>query len=124
MIRELTFGKEQVIRTVGDFNVRKVTHPESTVIRYWNDDLTEEIAQAVIQGNFIFYVIVNPNYRKQGYEASIVKDAASLVEGDSYLIPQDNKPELVKFYEKLGFVIFSRNEAGEIIMKKISNRMQ
>lgn len=121
MIREITNGKEQVIRKVEDFNVRKVTHPESTVLRYWNDDLTEEIAQVVIQGNYIFYVIVNPDYRKQGYGAKIVQDATSIVKGDAYLIPQDNKPELVKFYESLGFVIHSRNENGEIIMQKKAN---
>lgn len=118
MIRELTFGKEQVIRKVGDFNVRKVTHPESTVIRYWNDELTDEIAQAVIQGNYIFYVIVNPDCRKQGYGAKIVLDAVSVIKGDAYLIPQDNQEHLIHFYESLGFVIHSRNEAGEIIMTR------
>lgn len=121
MVKEITNGKEQVIRKVEDFNARKVTHPESTVIHYWNDDLTEEIAQAVIQGNYIFYVIVNPNYRKQGYGASIVKEAASLVKGDSYLIPQGNQEHLIHFYESLGFKEDSRNADGEIIMKKSKN---
>lgn len=118
MIREIVNGKEQVIRTVGDWNKRKVTHPESTVIRYWNDELTDEIAQAVLQENYIFYVVVNPDYRKQGHGAKIVLDAVSVIKGDAYLIPQDNKPELIEFYEKLGFVIHSRNEAGEIIMMR------
>lgn len=118
MIRELTRGKEQVIRKVEDFNVRKVTHPESTVVRYWSDDLTTEIAQAVIQRNFVFYVIVNPEYRKQGYGAKIVLDAVSLIKGDAYLIPQDNQEHLIHFYENLGFKEDSRNEAGEIVMKK------
>lgn len=121
MIREITNGKEQVIRKVEDWNAKKVTHPESTVIRYWNDDLTEEIAQAVIQGNYIFYVIVNPNHRQQGYGAKIVEDAASMIKGDAYLIPQDNQEHLIRFYENLGFKEDSRNESGEIIMVKKAN---
>ena len=121
MIREITNGKEQVIRKVEDWNARKVTHPVSTVIRYWNDELTEEIAQAVIQGNYIFYVIVNPNYRQQGYGAKIVQDAVSMVRGDAYLIPQDNQEHLIHFYEKLGFKEDFRNESGEIIMVKKAN---
>ena len=121
MIREITNGKEQVIRKVEDWNARKVTHPVSTVIRYWNDELTEEIAQAVIQGNYIFYVIVNPNYRQQGYGAKIVQDAVSMVRGDAYLIPQDNQEHLIHFYEKLGFKEDYRNESGEIIMVKKAN---
>lgn len=121
MVKEIVNGKEQVIRTVGDWNKRKVTHPESTVIRYWNDDLTEEIAQAVIQGNYIFYVIVNPSYRKQGYGAKIVKEATSVIKGDAYLIPQDNQEHLIRFYESLGFKEDSRNADGEIIMRKAKN---
>lgn len=121
MIREITNGKEQVIRKVEDWNARKVTHPESTVIRYWNDALTEEVAQAVIQDSYIFYVIVNPSYRQQGYGARVVEDAVSMIKGDAYLIPQDNQEHLIHFYEKLGFKENSRNESGEVIMVKKAN---
>lgn len=117
-VREITYGKEQVIRTVDDFTRRKVTHPDSIVIRYWNVTMDELLAQAVVQGNYIYYVVVNPLYRGEGLGASIVKEACSLISGAKYLIPQDNKEELIQFYQKLGFEEESRNEAGEIIMVK------
>lgn len=116
MIKETTFGKGQVIRTIEDFFKRRITYFDCTVVRYWNDDLTDLIAQAVVRKNFIYYVVVNPNYRKQGFGSKLIKDAIVMIPGDVYLSPQDNDENLINFYKKLGFEIHSKNKLGEIIM--------
>lgn len=116
MVKETTFGKGQVIRTIEDFSKRRITYFDTTVVRYWNDDLTELIAQAVIRKNFIYYVVVNPNYRKQGFGSKLIKDVVAMIPGDVYLSPQGNEKSLINFYKKLGFEIHSKNELGETIM--------
>lgn len=100
--------------SIMDFNWKrkKLTIPVTLIKLRENSNL---IGCCYVSYNWIFNLIVNPKFRKQGYGKKII-DAACKIIWKKYkyvnLVPQDNDSSLRKYYSSLGFIGYSENEEG------------
>ena len=107
--------KNQRIRSVVDW--KKTYYPidiPDNVIKIRNKG--ELIGSCFIRGCFIYGLVVNPKYRKNGYGKILLSKAEKLIKKHGYdksmLVPQDNEPKLRKYYSACGYTGYSGNEPG------------
>ena len=109
-LRICIYKTPQRVRSIYDFK-QKVLKKNGVTIKLRNGEL---VGNCFVRGNYIFHLVVNPKYRKNGYGALLIKTAEKVIKQNGYdramLIPADNSPSLRKYYSSLGFIGFTGKE--------------
>lgn len=107
-------NKNQRVRSI---NWKKSYHPivdPEVVFKLRNKG--ELIGSCYIVKDFIYSLVVNPKYRKNGYGRRLLLAAEKAIKRNGFkkakLIPQDNEPKLRKYYSKFGYTGHDVNEPG------------
>ena len=105
----------QRVRSI--INWKKTYHPivdPEVVFKLRNKG--ELIGSCYIVKDFIYSLVVNPKYRKNGYGRKLLSAAEKTIKKNGFkkakLIPQDNEPKLRKYYSSCGYFGFNGNEIG------------
>lgn len=79
----------------------------ATVISAWNEDQLIGLINALDDGAltaYIHYLLIRPEYQRQGIGAEMLRLVKEKYEGYLYLLVMAERKEVIPFYQKLGFL--------------------
>lgn len=80
----------------------------ATVVSAWNEDQLIGLINVLEDGAltaYIHYLLIRPEYQKQGIGAEMLRWVKDMYEGYLYILVMAESKEVIPFYQKLGFTV-------------------